>query len=118
MCDLLMDMKDLFEGAVGRTVERCRRNFKLAVPCYFPTRNVMSMLLPISFTRAKNGAPCMALVAERQKNGIYLGRTVLTMRMAYNDARLLCRPSSEWLNTTGLAEENGLDDALEEGADL
>lgn len=117
MCDLLMDMKDLFEGAVGRTVERCRRNFKLAVPCYFPTRNVMSMLLPISFSRAKNGAPCMALVAERQKNGIYLGRTVLTMRMAYNDARLLCRPSSEWLNTSGLAEETGLDDALDDDAD-
>ena len=41
----------------------------------------------------------MALVAERQKNGVYLGRTVLTMSMAYIDARLLCRPSSEWLDT-------------------
>lgn len=117
MCDLLMDMKDLFDGAVGRTLDRCRRNFKLAVPCYFPTRNVMSMLLPISFSRAKNGAPCMALVAERQKNGIYLGRTILTMRMAYNDARLLCRPSSEWLNTASLSEDNGLGDSLEEGGE-
>lgn len=117
MCDLLMDMKDLFEGAVGRTLDRCRRNFKLAVPCYFPTRNVMSMLLPISFSRAKNGAPCMALVAERQKNGIYLGRTILTMRMAYNDARLLCRPSSEWLNTASLSEDNGLGDSLEAGGE-
>lgn len=114
MCDLLMDMKDLFEGAVGRTMDRCRRNFKLAVPCYFPTRNVMSMLLPISFSRAKNGAPCMALVAERQKNGIYLGRTVLTMRMAYNDARLLCRPTSEWLDTSASLDETGLDDNLED----
>lgn len=117
MCDLLMDMKDLFDGAVGRTLDRCRRNFKLAVPCYFPTRNVMSMLLPISFSRAKNGAPCMALVAERQKNGIYLGRTILTMRMAYNDARLLCRPSSEWLNTASLSEDNGLGDSLEQGGE-
>lgn len=110
MCDLLMDMKDLFEGAVNRTVERCRRNFKLAVPCYFPTRNVMSMLLPISFSRAKNGAPTMVLVAERQKNGVYLGRTVLTMSMAYNDARLLCRPSSEWLSTAYIHEVNALDE--------
>lgn len=99
MCDLLMDMKDLFESAVNRTLDQCRRNFKLAIPCYFPTRNTMSMLLPISFSRRKNGAPCMALVAERQKNGVYLGRTVLTMSMAYIDARLLCRPSSEWLDT-------------------
>ena len=110
MCDLLMDMKDLFEGAVGRTIDRCRRNFKLAVPCYFPTRNVMSMLLPISFSRAKNGAPCLALVAERQKNGVYMGRTVLTMSMAYNDARLLCRPSSEWLDTAHIQEDDGLED--------
>lgn len=99
MCDLLMDMKDLFESAVNRTLDLCRRNFKLAIPCYFPTRNIMSMLLPISFSRRKNGAPCMALVAERQKNGVYLGRTVLTMDRAYIDARLLCRPSSEWLDT-------------------
>ena len=74
----------------------------------------MSMLLPISFSRAKNGAPCMALVAERQKNGIYLGRTVLTMRMAYNDARLLCRPTSEWLDTSASLDETGLDDNLED----
>lgn len=114
MCDLLMDMMDLFEGAVGRTVERCRRNFKLAVPCYFPTRNVMSMLLPISFSRAKNAEPKLALVAERQKNGVYMGRTVLTMSMAYNDARLLCRPSSEWLNTAHIQEDTGLDDSLDD----
>ena len=117
MCDLLMDMKDLFEGGRGPHRGAVPPQLQLAVPCYFPTRNVMSMLLPISFSRAKNGAPCMALVAERQKNGIYLGRTVLTMRMAYNDARLLCRPSSEWLNTSGLAEETGLDDALDDDAD-
>lgn len=113
MRDLLMDMNVLFEGAVTRTVQRCRRNFKLAVPCYFPTRNVMSMLLPISFSRSGNGAPCLALVAERQENSAYLGRTVLTMSMAYNDARLLCRPSSEWLNTEVIDEgllEDDLDD--------
>ena len=113
MRDLLMDMNVLFEGAVDRTVQRCRRNFKLAVPCYFPTRNVMSMLLPISFSRSGNGAPCLALVAERQENSAYLGRTVLTMSMAYNDARLLCRPSSEWLNTE-VIDESLLEDDLDD----
>lgn len=98
MCDLLMAMKALFDDAVNRTIKRCRRNFKLAIPCYFPTRNLMSMLLPISFTGRVDEAPCMALVAERQKNGVYMGRTVLTMGMAYIDARLLCRPCSEWLD--------------------
>ena len=53
MCDLLMDMKDLFESAVNRTLDQCRRNFKLAIPCYFPTRNTMSMLLPISLLPAE-----------------------------------------------------------------
>lgn len=94
--DLFAALNERLEGALNRTLKRVRRNYKLAVPCFFPSRNVMSMMLPLSFT--STGAPSIVLVCERTQRGEYLGQTILTMSMAYLDSRLLCRPSSEWLN--------------------
>ena len=98
--DLFSSMHERLSGALSRTIKRVRRNYKLAVPCFFPTRNVMSMMLPISFTAT--GAPSLVLVCERTMRGDYLGQTILTLPMAYIDARLLCRPGSEWLNTSNI----------------
>lgn len=102
--DVITDDPDLFASMHGRlwdalrhTQKRIRRNYKLAVPCFFPTRNVMSMMLPLSFSAT--AAPSLVLVCERTRQGDYLGQTILTLPMAYIDARLLCRPGSEWLNT-------------------
>ena len=42
--------------------------------------------------------PDLALVAERvDAQKCYVVRTILTMDMAYKDARLICRPDSDWL---------------------
>ena len=98
--DLFSSMHERLSGALARTIKRVRRNYKLAVPCFFPTRNVMSMMLPISFTAT--GDPSLVLVCERTMRGDYLGQTILTLPMAYIDARLLCRPGSEWLNTANI----------------
>jgi hypothetical protein len=95
--DLFSAMDERLQGALQRTIKRVRRNYKLAVPCFFPTRNVMSMMLPLSFS--STGAPSLVLVCERALSGDYLGQTILTLPMAYMDARLLCRPGSEWLDT-------------------
>jgi hypothetical protein len=95
--DLFASMNERIQGALNRAVKRIRRNYKLAVPCFFPTRNVMSLMLPLSFT--STGEPSLVVVCERTLSGDYLGQTILTLPMAYIDARLLCRPGSEWLNT-------------------
>ena len=97
MSALFYDLRIQFEAAVNRTLELARRDYKVGVPCFFPTTGKLSMLLPISFSARRNAKPCLALVAERLDNGMYVGRTVLTMDMAYKDSRLLCRPSGEWL---------------------
>lgn len=104
--DLFSSMNERLEGALARTIKRVRRNYKLAVPCFFPTRNVMSMMLPLSFT--STGKPSLVLVCERTRSGDYLGQTVLTLPMAYIDARLLCRPGSEWLNTQNIVSPEQL----------
>ncbi|MGK7924441.1 MAG: DUF3825 domain-containing protein [Spirulina sp.] len=38
----------------------------------------------------------VALVITRT-DGVYSGETILTLDMAYNNARLLARPDTEWL---------------------
>ena len=113
-CDLFTSMNERLQGALNRTLKRVRRNYKLAVPCFFPTRNVMSMMLPLSFTGTSE--PSLVLVCERTLSGDYLGQTVLTLPMAYVDARLLCRPGSEWLNTQKIVSSGNMDIfSLDEG---
>ena len=86
-------------------LEQARRDYKVGIPCFFPTTGKLSMLLPIAFSARRNAKPCLALVVERLDNGMYVGRTVLTMDMAYKDSRLLCRPSGEWLRPADIVSD-------------
>ena len=52
----------------------------------------------------------VALVVEKQESGNYQGQTILTLQMAYLDARLICRPNSEWLDPDRVIEENENED--------
>ena len=84
-----------FREAVSIALKRVRWNYKTAIPMYFPTRNIMSLLLPLSLV--EDDQADVALVVERLENGNYLGHTILTLQMAYNNARLVCRLESDWL---------------------
>ena len=104
MCSLCDNMIYALRGCIDKTLMRSRRNHQLAEPCFFPTRNIMSMLLPIRLYRS--GAPDLALVLERQKSSVYIGRTVITMAMAYKNARLLRRFTSDWLNSAVIGDDD------------
>lgn len=57
----------------------------------------MSILLPLTFSA--NSDAEVALVVE--KNPIsqrYTAPTILNLKMAYSNARLVCKPESDWLN--------------------
>lgn len=86
------------DDAIELAQKRVEWNFKTAVPAFYPTKNAMSLLLPLDLT--EDESPDVALVVELMESGAYLGQTILTMRMAYNNARLICRPDSDWLNTS------------------
>lgn len=86
------------DDAIELAQKRVEWNFKTAVPAFYPTKNQMSLLLPLDLTEDEN--PDVALVVELMESGVYIGQTILTMRMAYNNARLICRPDSDWLNTS------------------
>ncbi len=93
------------DDAIELAQKRVEWNFKTAVPAFYPTKNTMSLLLPLDLT--ENDQPDVALVVELMESGAYIGQTILTMRMAYNNARLICRPDSDWLNTSLRIPEEG-----------
>ena len=83
----------LFNGAALRYAEiRIKENYKAAVPQYFKGR--IQFLIPISL-----GDPSKVdlSLAVGKEGGIYTGHTCLTLDMAYNNARLIAKPESDWL---------------------
>ncbi len=82
-------------GAVEGLKEKIRRNYKIAIPHWYDGH--VQLLLPLCLLDPLKAD--VALVVAKDKNRkIYRGATILEMYMAYQDARLLCRPDSDWLN--------------------
>ena len=90
-------LRNRVADAIELAKKQVRWNFKAAIPCYFPTRNTMSLMLPLSLRG--DGRADVALVVELMRSGNYQGQTILTLQQAYIDGRLLCRPNSDWLDT-------------------
>lgn len=87
--------RNAVEGATRQLKERLKRNYKLAVPHWYNERT--QLLLPLSIT--DDNAADVALVAEKDVvRKKYMVRTLLTMDMAYLDARIICAPDRDWLN--------------------
>lgn len=87
--------RNAVEGAIRQLKERLKRNYKLAVPHWYNER--VQLLLPLSIT--DDHAADVALVAEKDVvRKKYMVRTLLTMDMAYLDARIISAPDREWLN--------------------
>ncbi len=94
------------ELAIKTAKKRVRFNYKTAVPIYFPKSNTISLLLPISlpYNKGNTNETDFAIVvnenhaSNNRKN--YCIQTILTLDQAYVDARLICRPESNWLKNT------------------
>lgn len=105
---LFVRLQNRIKDSIELARKRVRRNYKTAIPSYFPKRDTMSLMLPLCLMDAEH--PDVALVVELTPSGNYQGQTILTMSQAYIDARLLCSMSSDWLTTakncTGHPEED------------
>jgi hypothetical protein len=90
-------LRHQLDSSVQEAKKRARRNFKVAVPQLYPPSIKMGriqLLLPLYIQTRER--PDLALIISRDGQ-VYIGNTVLTLDMAYNNARLLARPDSEWL---------------------
>jgi len=96
------------KDAVSLAIKRASWNFKTAVPQYYPRIQRLQLLLPICLV--SDDQPDMALAVEKTKVGGYLGHTVLPLNWAYRNARLICRPDSDWLEPLSISGEDAEDD--------
>jgi cold shock CspA family protein len=88
-------IKNRLEDAKTLAEKRTRWNFKTAIPQYYPKFDILSLLLPLALVNDE--IVDIALVVTRNPSGSYQGRTVLPLSWAYENARLVCRPDSDWL---------------------
>lgn len=80
----------VFDGFISHTKKRILRNSRIPVPQFY--RDKIMFLIPV---KAFDEEP-IVLALEKMTNG-YRANTILTMNMAYNCARLLTKPESNWL---------------------
>ena len=99
-------IKARLDDALRLAIKRVKWNYKTAIPMYFPTRNIMSLLLPSALV--DDNQVDIALVTEKIQSGSYLGHTILPLDWAYSNARLVCRPDS------GLIAQNIVQDEAED----
>lgn len=81
-------------GAIEEVKKKVRSNYKIAVPQFFD--NKIQLLLPLCLTSGSPN-PDLALVIHKLNDNTYTARTCLTLKMAYNNARLIVKPQSNWL---------------------
>lgn len=96
---VLQDNQTLAISAIGGSIELLKekivRNYKLAIPHWY--RGHIQLLLPLNLTSEHEAD--LALVTEKDRDAkLYRIKTMLTMDMAYMDARLITRPDRDWLN--------------------
>lgn len=85
----------LFQAAIEFARVMAKRNYKLIVPQYYMGK--IQFLMPIYLSGEFSGTPDFALVLEKLGN-VYRGNTILTLDMAYQNARLIAKPDTTWLN--------------------
>ena len=79
-----------FKRAIDKATKRIRWDYKTAVPIYYPAYNLLSLMIPLCLD--SDNIADVALLVEKTESGNYLGHTILTLPMAYLDARLLLPP--------------------------
>lgn len=86
--------QSLINGAIQSVKKRIQANYKTVVPQYYNGK--IQLLAPLYLTNAEKPDLALVLSLSDDKTAYY-GHTCLTIEMAYNNARLIARPDSYWL---------------------
>jgi len=89
-------LSDKLKQAIEQAIKISKSNFLYIVPKYNFERNQIQFLIPFYFDRSMDDQPELTIVVGKY-NGLWQVYTVLHTDDAYDDARLIFRPSSNWL---------------------
>lgn len=88
-------VKSLMIGVVEEAKRKIQRNLRLVVPQFY--NNQIMYLVPIRIPIEEDKYVTMALAVELTQTNQYRANTIFTKEMAYEKARLLMKPESNWL---------------------
>ena len=94
--DTLNTLKYFMEKAIDLAVKEVKNDYHYILAGYYPNRNVISLLLPLKLVD-KNNVDCFLVVEKMQSNN-YQGQTILPVKHAYTNARLLGPLKNTYLN--------------------
>ena len=89
-----------FNIAMNRAISRVAWNYKTAIPVYYVADRKLQLLLPLALENDNTidaALVCNHKYDEENDVNNYEGKTIFTLQMAYNNARLITRPDSDWL---------------------
>jgi hypothetical protein len=94
-------LADELRKVIRKAVQKLSWNWRGVVPCYNPSLAQPCFLLPVSFCDSNKPDRALIATAERPEgeSPVYTIHTVIPLNWAYLNARLVCRPESEWLGT-------------------
>jgi hypothetical protein len=84
-------------------IKRISSDPKIVIPQYNPKLKKIQLLLPLCLMQ--DDVTDLALVVAKKESGGYIAPTVLPLAWAYMNARVICRPKSEWLTPENISEE-------------
>ena len=87
--------ENIILGSIHTLTDKVRRNYKIAIPHWYEGK--IQLLLPLVLTNEDNIAELAFVIDKDKERKIYRGKTVLSMDMAYIDARLITKPDDDWL---------------------
>ena len=93
--NLYADLKRELNNAICVAKKVVSSDYAAAVPTFYPMANSFALMLPLSFNH--EGKIDCALVTVRNKSGAYEGKTILSIGMAYSNARILRKPDAHWM---------------------
>ena len=83
-------------NAISLSLVIARRDFRFIVPMYSTTHRQLQFLMPLYLGGQIKRTPDLAVILTAE-NGFYVPETIIDMKRAYKDARLVTKPDESWL---------------------
>lgn len=96
-----IELANLLKTAVRHSITMSQTDYRFVVPMYNIEYNRTQFLMPIYFDFDENMRPANALVVDNT-SGFWSIRTILNLREAYLNARLIGVPNVQWLDPVEL----------------
>ena len=90
-------LRAALENSIDKGVAMLHDDYRKFLPSFFPTRNVLSFMVPLTFGTNKDKVEAVLLI-EKTPSGNYQGQTILTLKQCYVNARLIAPLDNTYLS--------------------